>query len=148
MPNRSDFMQGFVIGTIAGIGIAALSRSETGQRFVSSLRQPRQRRFDWNLEYSQGTDTRSLLRQRAEAGGNPANLAPEKSETSEAQFERLSGAPGTPTGAERINVPGRPGLTWDLSNPKVGVNPAARAIHMDGLASVDGLASTPTQIAE
>lgn len=131
MRSRSDFVQGLVTGIAAGLGVAALLRSGSGQRMLSSLRQTSMRRpHEWDAEYSQGRGTPSLQQQREGAGGNPANLAPEKSKHALTSFERPSGAPGSPSGAERIDIPGRPGEMADLSDSTQTVRPATRTVPM------------------
>jgi hypothetical protein len=131
MHRRSDFLQGLVAGVIAGLGLAALLRSETGQRMLAGLQNDPQRRpYASDSEYSHSTRSPILLRERPERGGNPERLSPEKSSYSSTAFERPSGVPGSPTGPDPIAVPGRSGETADISDPSQGVRPAGRAIHV------------------
>jgi hypothetical protein len=131
MRSRGDFVQGLVAGVIAGLGLAALLRSETGQRMLAGLQKsPQQRPYRWDSEYPHGPHSPILLRERPERGGNPERLSPEKSNYTPTDFERPSRVPGSPTGAEPIAVPGRPGETADISDPSQGVRPAGRAVHV------------------
>ena len=130
MRSRSDFLQGLVAGVIAGLGLAALLRYETGQRMLAGLHNPQQRPYASNSEYPHSTHSPILLRERPERGGNPERLSPEKSSYSSTTFERPSGVPGSPMGPEPIAVPGRSGETADISDPSQGVRPAGRAIHV------------------
>lgn len=127
MRTRSGFVQGLIAGIAAGVGIAALLRSGMGRCAQASTHRP----YEWDSEYSQGRGKPALHQQREGAGGNPANLAPEKATYASTSFERPSGAPGSPSGAERINVPGRPGETADLSDPAQTVLPATRTVPVD-----------------
>lgn len=129
MRSRSDFLQGLVTGVTAGLGLAVLLRTETAQRMLASLQKsPQHRPYEWGSEYSHSLPSPVLQRERPERGGNPENLSPEKSNYSSTAFERPSGAPGSPSGAEQIHIPGRPGETADLSDPSQAVRPAGRAI--------------------
>jgi len=131
MRSRSSFLQGLVAGAIGGLGLAALLRSETGQRILAGLQKsPQQRPYESDSEYPHSTQSPILLRERPERGGNPERLSPEKSSYSSTAFERPSGVPGSPTGAEPIAVPGRSGETADISDSSQGVRPAGRAIHV------------------
>ena len=72
MRSRSDFLQGLVAGVIAGLGLAALLRSETGQRMLAGLQNgPQQRPYASDSEYLHNTHSPILLRERPERGGNP-----------------------------------------------------------------------------
>ena len=129
MHSRADFMRGLIVGTVAGLGFAVLLRTETAQATLRSLQKPPQHRpHEWDSEYPRRAKTPPLLRERPERGGNPANLSPEKSSYSSTPFERLSGAPGSPAGAEQTAVPGRPGETADLSDASRAVRPSSRTI--------------------
>lgn len=131
MRSRSDFLQGLVTGVSAGLGLAVLLRTETVQRMLASRqRRPQTRPYEWDSEYPHGPHSPALLRERPERGGNPENLSPEKSNYSSTAFERPSGAPGSPSGAEQIHIPGRPGETADLSDPSQAVRPAGRTIQI------------------
>jgi hypothetical protein len=131
MRSRSDFLQGLVAGVIAGLGLAALLRSETGQRMLASLQNGSQQRpYASDSEYPHSTPSPILLRERPERGGNPERLSPEKSSYSSTAFERPSAVPGSPTGPDPIAVPGRSGETADISDPSQGVRPAGRTIHV------------------
>jgi len=131
MRSHADFLKGLVTGTAAGVGMAILLRTDVVKNLLGGLsKSSSQRPYPWDAQYPQRFRSPILRREIPERGGNPASLSPEKSSYSATPFERLSGAPHSPTGAEQISVPGRPGETADLSDPSQGVRPAGRAIHV------------------
>lgn len=131
MRSRVDFLKGLITGATAGIGIAVLLRTGFARSISAALQKsPPNRASGWNSEYPQRARDLILRRELPERGGNPASLSPEKSDDLTTSFERPSGAPGSPAGAEHIGVPGRPGETSDYSDSSQGVRPAGRAIHV------------------